>query len=166
MGRRARAGYSEPGRIRFESRNGNDITGGYPELRPLNRALSSHAAILDGEIVAFDEQGRPSFGRLQQRMHVRGESAVKRLAKEVPVAYIAFDLLWLDGHALFDLPYSERRELLEGPRARRAARGARPTTSPATARRCSRRASRTASRASSRRSSTARTSPGAARRAG
>ncbi len=104
--------YSEPGRIRFESRNGNDITGGYPELRALNRALSSHAAILDGEIVAFDERGRPSFGRLQQRMHVRGESAVRRLAKEVPVAYVAFDLLWLDGHALFDLTYAERRELL------------------------------------------------------
>ncbi len=104
--------YSEPGRIRFESRNGNDITGGYPELRALNRALSSHSAILDGEIVAFDEHGRPSFGRLQQRMHVRGESAVRRLAKEVPVAFIAFDLLWLDGHALFDLTYAERRELL------------------------------------------------------
>ena len=105
--------YSEPGRIRFESRNGNDITGGYPELRALNRALSSHGAILDGEIVAFDEHGRPSFGRLQQRMHVRGESAVRRLAKEVPAAYIVFDLLWLDGHALFDLTYAERRELLK-----------------------------------------------------
>ncbi len=104
--------YSEPGRIRFESRNGNDITGGYPELRALNRALSSHAAILDGEIVAFDEDGRPSFGRLQRRMHVRGESMVRRLAKEVPVAYIAFDLLWLDGHPLFGLPYCDRRELL------------------------------------------------------
>jgi bifunctional non-homologous end joining protein LigD len=106
--------YSEPGRIRFESRNGNDVTGGYPELRPLNRALSSHSAILDGEIVAFDEHGRPSFGRLQQRMHVRGDSAVRRLAKEVPVAFLAFDLLWLDGHALFHLPYAERRELLAG----------------------------------------------------
>jgi bifunctional non-homologous end joining protein LigD len=105
--------YSEPGRIRFESRNGNDITGGYPELRPLNRALSSHSAILDGEIVAFDDQGRPSFGRLQQRMHVRGESAVRRLAKDVPVAFIAFDLLWLDGHPLFDLSYTDRRELLQ-----------------------------------------------------
>ena len=108
--------YSEPGRIRFESRNGNDISGGYPELRALNRALSSHSAILDGEIVAFETDShppRPSFGRLQQRMHVRGESAVRRLAKEVPVAYVAFDLLWLDGHALFDLTYAERRELLK-----------------------------------------------------
>ncbi len=116
--------YSEPGRIRFESRNGNDITAGYPELRALNRALGSHAAILDGEIVAFEESDshppRPSFGRLQSRMHVRGESAVKRLAKEVPVAYLVFDLLWLDGHPLFELTYAERRELLsdlglEGP---------------------------------------------------
>jgi bifunctional non-homologous end joining protein LigD len=105
--------YSEPGRIRLESRNGNDITAGYPELRPLNRALSSHSAILDGEIVAFDEHGRPSFARLQSRMHLRGESAVRRRAKDVPVAYIAFDLLWLDGHALFDLTYAERRELLK-----------------------------------------------------
>jgi bifunctional non-homologous end joining protein LigD len=105
--------YSEPGRIRFESRNGNDITDGYPELRALNRALSSHSAILDGEIVAFDEHGRPSFGRLQSRMHLRGDSAVRRRAKEVPVAYIAFDLLWLDGHALFHLTYAERRELLK-----------------------------------------------------
>jgi bifunctional non-homologous end joining protein LigD len=105
--------YSEPGRIRFESRNGNDISAGYPELRALNRALSSHSAILDGEIVAFDDHDRPSFGRLQSRMHLRGESAVRRRAKEVPVAYIAFDLLWLDGHALFDLTYAERRELLK-----------------------------------------------------
>jgi len=104
--------YSEPGRLRFESRNHNDITAAYPELKPFNRALSSHSAILDGEIVAFDADGRPSFGRLQSRMHVRGESQAKRLAKEAPVAYIVFDLLWLDGHSLLHLPYAERRERL------------------------------------------------------
>src|SRR4051794_11102770 len=90
--------YSEPGRMRLESRNRRDITGGHPELRRLNRALSSHSAILDGEIVSFDEDGRPSFGRLQQRMHVRGESQVKRLAQQYPVVLMLFDLLWLDGH--------------------------------------------------------------------
>jgi bifunctional non-homologous end joining protein LigD len=104
--------YSEPGRIRFESRNANDITASYPELRALNRALSSHHAILDGEIVAFDEHGRPSFGRLQSRMHVSSESAARRRAKEVPVAYVVFDLLWLDGHPLLELPYTERRARL------------------------------------------------------
>ena len=104
--------YSEPGTIRFESRNRNDITASYPELRPLNRALSHHRAVLDGEIVAFDEDGRPSFGRLQQRMHVGSESAARRRAKDTPVVYVVFDLLWLDGHPLMHLPYAERRARL------------------------------------------------------
>jgi len=112
--------YSEPGRIRFASRNLNDVTSSYPELKALNRALSSHRAILDGEIVAFDEEGRPSFGRLQGRMHVSSESAARRRAKQAPVAYLVFDLLWLDGHSLMELAYEQRRarltELgLEGP---------------------------------------------------
>ena len=86
----------------------------------MNRALSSHRAILDGEIVAFDEAGRPSFSRLQQRMHVASETAAKRRAKEVPVAFVAFDLLWLDGHSLFDVPYEERRARLKDARDRGA----------------------------------------------
>src|SRR5437764_989600 len=61
--------HSEPGRLSFITRNGNDVSAAYPELRALNRALGSHAAILDGEIVAFDEQGRPSFQALQPRIH-------------------------------------------------------------------------------------------------
>jgi bifunctional non-homologous end joining protein LigD len=105
--------YSEPGRIRFESRNHNDISGAYPELKALNRALSSHRLILDGEIVSFDADGRPSFGRLQSRMHVRAESHARRLAKEAPVVYVLFDLLWLDGHSLMELPYAERRARLK-----------------------------------------------------
>jgi bifunctional non-homologous end joining protein LigD len=104
--------YSEPGRLRFESRNLHDITSRYPELARLNRALSSHRAILDGEIVAFDANGRPSFGALQHRMHVGSESQARRLARETPVTYVIFDLLWLDGHSLMGLPYLERREQL------------------------------------------------------
>ncbi len=105
--------YSEPGRLRLEARSGNDITKRYPELHRLNRALSSHSAILDGEVVAFDDQGRPSFGRLQHRMHIASEAQAKRLSKESPVAYVIFDLLWLDGHSVMGLPYTDRRELLE-----------------------------------------------------
>jgi bifunctional non-homologous end joining protein LigD len=104
---------SQPGRISFISRNGNDVTAAYPELRALNRALGSHEAILDGEIVAFDERGRPSFQALQSRMHLRGDSAVRRLALTQPVTYMVFDLLWLDGHSLADVPYTERRKRLE-----------------------------------------------------
>ncbi len=103
---------SQPGRIGLISRNGNDVTAAYPELRALNRALGSHEAILDGEIVAFDEQGRPSFQALQPRMHLRGEASVRRLARAMPVTYVLFDLLWLDGHSLMELPYTERRARL------------------------------------------------------
>jgi bifunctional non-homologous end joining protein LigD len=104
--------HSEPGRLRFFSRNLNEITDRYPELSRLNRALSHHRAILDGEIVAFDAEGRPSFGALQSRMHLTAASRVRRLAKEAPVTYVIFDLLWLDGHSLLTLPYAERRERL------------------------------------------------------
>jgi bifunctional non-homologous end joining protein LigD len=104
--------YSQPGRLELHSRNLNDITGSYPELRRLNRALSSHSAILDGEIVAFGEDHRPSFAALQHRMHVSAPAQAARLAKNTPVTYVIFDLLWLDGHSLMGLPYSERRERL------------------------------------------------------
>ncbi|MCW2996445.1 MAG: ligD [Conexibacter sp.] len=104
--------FSEPGRMRFVTRNGNDITPRYPELGRLNRALSMHRAILDGEVVAFDAEGRPSFEALQGRMHLTRDAQVRRLAKEKPVTYMAFDLLWLDGRSLMDLPYAERRAAL------------------------------------------------------
>jgi bifunctional non-homologous end joining protein LigD len=104
--------YSQPGELRLESRNLNEITSRYPELARLNRALSSHEAILDGEIVAFDEQGRPSFAALQRRMHVGSGTQAKRLAKSSPVTYMIFDLLWLDGHSLMELPCDQRGELL------------------------------------------------------
>lgn len=104
--------YVEGGRARFESRRGGDITSRYPELRGLGPALSSTAAVLDGEIVAFEGE-RPSFERLQRRMHVSNERAVRRLMGEVPVVYVIFDLLWLEGHSTLELPYRERRKLLD-----------------------------------------------------
>jgi bifunctional non-homologous end joining protein LigD len=104
--------YSQPGRMRIENRNLQDMTAQWPDLSRLNRALHAHDAVLDGEIVAFDDSGRPSFTRLQRRMHA-GEGQAKRLSKSIPATFVAFDLLWLDGHSLMDLPYSERRARLE-----------------------------------------------------
>jgi bifunctional non-homologous end joining protein LigD len=104
--------YSRPGELELQSRNLKDITAQYPELHRLNRALSSHEAVLDGEIVTFDEDGRPSFSMLQRRMHVASASQIKRLAKSTPVTYMIFDLLWLDGHSLMELPYLDRRARL------------------------------------------------------
>jgi bifunctional non-homologous end joining protein LigD len=104
--------YAEGGRLRLEARSGRDITPRYPELRELGRALAGHEAVLDGEVVAFDGDGRPSFQRLQSRMHLTSEHAVRRLSQSDPVHYMVFDLLWLDGHSLMELPYTERREQL------------------------------------------------------
>ena len=105
--------YAQPGRLRLESRNLNDITAAYPEVRGLVDELGMHEAVLDGEIVAFDERGKPSFERLQRRMHVNTPSAIKRLTTSVPVVYAIFDLLYLDGHSLIELAYEERRGRLE-----------------------------------------------------
>jgi len=105
--------YYEPGRFRLESRNLNDITAQYPELRRLGRQLGSRDTVLDGEIVAFDQQGRPSFERLQQRMHLTRDAEIRSRAQEVPVQYMLFDVLYLEGHSQMGRPYEERREVLE-----------------------------------------------------
>lgn len=90
---------------RATSRNGNDVTGGYPEVA----ALSGPPALLDLELVAFDEAGRPSFELLQSRMHVRSPAAP--LVAAAPVTMVAFDVLHTD-RSLLDLAYDDRRALL------------------------------------------------------
>ena len=104
--------FVDGGRIRLLTRNGNDVTRRYPELRKLGESLGAREVILDGEIVAIDERGRPSFELLQRRMHVEGDTAIRRLVTEVPIVYMVFDLLWDDGHSLLELPYEERRAQL------------------------------------------------------
>ena len=100
------------GGVTVASRLGNDVTGGYPELAALAGALGGRSAVLDGEIVAFDERtGRPSFQRLQRRMHVRSPSP--KLRREVPVQLLLFDVLWLDGELIAERPQAERRAVLE-----------------------------------------------------
>lgn len=105
--------YAEDGEVTALSRNDNDITISYPELSELRGALSGLDAVLDGELVAFDASGRPSFGTLQQRMHVADSAAAHRLAGQTPVVYVVFDLLRLQGRSLLHEPYASRRELLE-----------------------------------------------------
>jgi bifunctional non-homologous end joining protein LigD len=105
--------YVRPGRLRLESRNLNEITEAYPELRGILADVGMREMVLDGEIVAFDEHGRPSFERLQHRMHVSSPGAVRRLMSSTPVVYAIFDLLHLDGRDLTALAYGERRAALE-----------------------------------------------------
>jgi bifunctional non-homologous end joining protein LigD len=99
--------------LTLQSRNQLDITARYPEIWPLADVFGSRPVMLDGEVIALDEQERPSFGRLQHRMHVRDAAAVRRLMKQIPVWFVAFDVLWLDGRPLMDLPWIRRRDHLE-----------------------------------------------------
>ena len=134
-----------------------DFTPRYPEVRELARALGARRIVLDGEVVAFDEEGRPSFERLQSRMHLASDSAVRRRMRDIPATYVIFDLLYLDGHSTM------------APAVRGAARAARAARAGGAgvaharlpprrgAARCSRPRRSSASRASWPRSSTART---------
>ncbi len=99
-------------RLRLESRNQVDISGTYPELQALSGDLAGHTAILDGEIIAVGRGGRPDFGLLQRRMGLR-QSLLARQA-EVPISFMLFDLLYLDGRLLVARTYEERRRSLEG----------------------------------------------------
>jgi bifunctional non-homologous end joining protein LigD len=101
------------GRVRLHGRSGLEMTATYPELRGLGATLGMVECLLDGELVAFDEDGRPSFERLQQRINVTGDGRIARLARTVPVTYQAFDLLFLEGRSTTSLPYETRRALLE-----------------------------------------------------
>jgi bifunctional non-homologous end joining protein LigD len=103
----------EGGRVSLTSRAGNDATGRFPELRALGEALGQTEVVLDGEIVALDARGVPSFEVLQPRMQAGSAAAVRKLVPERPVVCMLFDLLWLDGHSTCELPYHERRALLE-----------------------------------------------------
>jgi bifunctional non-homologous end joining protein LigD len=102
----------EGGRTRLYARSGAEVTTAYPELRHLGEAFAD--AVIDGEVVVFDAKGRPSFQDLAERMHVREKARAARLAASLPVTYLAFDVLRLDGVDLFDTPYEGRREILEG----------------------------------------------------
>ena len=105
--------FCDHGHLELLGRNGTDFTPRYPEVRELARALGARRLILDGEIVAFDEAGRPSFERLQSRMHLASDSAVRRRMRDIPATYVAFDLLYLDGRSTMALTYEQRREVLE-----------------------------------------------------
>jgi bifunctional non-homologous end joining protein LigD len=113
-GQRAVVYLAGDGTLVLRARSGEDITAAYPELRPLGGVLGPLPAVLDGEVLALDEQGRADFQLLQARMglaHAPGRAA--RKAAEVPVHLVLFDVMHLAGHSLTALPYSRRRGQLE-----------------------------------------------------
>ncbi|MFL6099197.1 MAG: non-homologous end-joining DNA ligase [Actinomycetales bacterium] len=101
-------------RTKIMSRNDIDMLVSYPELAALTLPGGTASAVLDGEIVALDHSGRPSFEQLQGRMHVGDAKRAQRLADANPVTYLVFDVLRLDRRSLLSTPYTERRSILEG----------------------------------------------------
>lgn len=106
--------FIEAGEVRLQTTNLLDSTVSFPELAALGEALADYdSLILDGEIVAFDDDGKPSFGRIQQRMHVTDPADAARRAALVPTSFVIFDVLHINGNDTFSLPFSDRRRLLE-----------------------------------------------------
>ena len=97
----------------LHTRNGREATAAYPEITGLGSALGSTPVLLDGEVVALDEAGLPSFQRLQGRMHVASSRVAAGLAGATPVTYLVFDLLHRGGRSLLAEPWHVRRDELE-----------------------------------------------------
>ena len=112
-GMRALTTVEPDGQVSAYSSRGNRITTRFPELRDLANATGGLAVALDGEIVALDDRGLPSFSRLQGRMHLDRANDIARQRLEIPVIYVVFDLLHLDGVDTVGLGYDQRRQLLE-----------------------------------------------------
>jgi len=104
------------GAVRLFSRNGVDISAGYPELQSIAETVSIDSkradAVLDGEIVALGAGNRPDFGRLQGRMHLRRSADVEKATRDIPVHFMVFDVLEAGGRSLMGEEYTVRRERL------------------------------------------------------
>lgn len=99
------------GLVRLWSRNGNDVSAAWPDV--VSAAPDTGDLVVDGEVIALNDAGVPDFRVLQERMHVRSRTTVARLVRKVPVTFMAFDLLRLDGEDLTARPLEERRALLD-----------------------------------------------------
>ena len=105
--------FIDNGRVRLVSRTQNDLTAQFSELASLAKFVKAERAILDGEIVALDDEGRPSFSLMQQRTGFKAGKRRLPRREGVPVVYYAFDLLYLDGFDLRRVPLEQRKQLLQ-----------------------------------------------------
>jgi len=104
--------FIENGKVRLVSRNQNELTARYPELKDMAKFIKAKNAILDGEVVALDEQGKASFSLMQQRTGFRPGGKRATANADVPVLYYAFDLIYLDGEDWRRVPLDQRKRKL------------------------------------------------------
>lgn len=105
--------FKQGSRIELQNRNLRDVTTGYPELQGLKSQISARTAIIDGEAVILNEKGLPDFGKMQNRFGISDPRQAKSLGKTLPVTYVAFDLLHLNGKDLIAKPLDERKSQLK-----------------------------------------------------
>ena len=105
--------FIDKGRVQLVSRNQNDLTGQYPDLSDLPEAIKAKTAVLDGEIVVLDENGRPSFSLMQQRTGFRERGRRAAPKPQIPIMYYAFDVIYVDGYDLRRVSLGERKRVLE-----------------------------------------------------
>jgi len=105
--------FFEDDQVRLVSRNQNDLTGQFPELHDIPQSVKARTAVIDGEIVALDERGRPSFSLMQQRTGIRNHGRRVAERSDVPIAYYVFDLIYLDGYDLRRVSLEERKKILQ-----------------------------------------------------
>ena len=104
--------FLQDGKVRLVSRNQNDLTGEFPELRELAKSIKAKNAVLDGEIVVLDDQGRPSFSMMQQRTGIRKGGKRTGARRDLPVQYYVFDVIYLDGYDLRRVGLEQRKQAL------------------------------------------------------
>ena len=112
--------FKHDNRIELQNRNLRDVTAGYPELQELKSSIKAKAAVIDGEAVVLNPKGLPDFGQMQNRFGINDATRAEVLRKTIPVTYVAFDLLHLNGKDLVSKPLEERKATLrkvisEGP---------------------------------------------------
>jgi bifunctional non-homologous end joining protein LigD len=105
----------QPGDVRVHADDGREIGRALPDVRRLGRATGSLEAVFDGVLAEVDPEGRATGATtgLERRLVEASDSTYRRLATRHPIAFLAFDLLWLEGHPVTDLPWSDRRALLD-----------------------------------------------------
>lgn len=104
--------FIENGKVRLVSRNQNELTGRYPELKDMGTFIKAKNAIFDGEVVALDELGKASFSLMQQRTGFRPGGKRAAAKADVPVLYYAFDLIYADGEDWRKVPLDDRKREL------------------------------------------------------
>ncbi|WP_374930821.1 ATP-dependent DNA ligase [Neobacillus driksii] len=104
--------YSDTQEVRLYNRKKNERTIHFPEIIPLHEYCSSNSVILDGEVIALGEDGRPSFQQVMRRDGLRNLERIKMAAESVPIIYMIFDVIYLNGEWIDNKPFQVRNELL------------------------------------------------------